>query len=138
MSRCIEFLTELGFGEIIGNDFSLEHIAEDDFDFFGDQFEENISILREEFDDEFIVAMFVDYTPVFMRDDFSEMLSQIEKEFNTDMWGSLIQYEWNTTGESSIFDLMDVLEIGYFDSHLSEVCNKIRSIWESDYGEDEM
>ena len=137
MSKCIEFLTELGFGEIIGNDFSLEHIAEEDFDFFSDQFEKNITILQDEFDDEFIVAMFVHYNPVFMRGDLSEKLSQIEKEFDTDMWGSLIQYEWNTTGESSIFYLMDVLEIGYFDSHLPEVCNKVRSIWENDYGEDE-
>lgn len=136
MSRCIEFLTELGFGEIIGNDFSFEHITDDDFDFFSDQFEKNISILQNDFDDEFIVAMFVHYNPVFMRSNFGEMLSQIEKEFDTDMWGSLIQYEWHTTGASSVFYLMDVLEIGYFDLHLPEVCNKVRSIWDNDYGED--
>lgn len=46
------------------------------------------------------------YNAVFMRRDFGEMLNQIEKQFETDMWGTLIQYEWNETGESSVFYLM--------------------------------
>ena len=138
MSRCTEFLTNLGFREIIDNDFHLEDIDEDVIELYADLFEKNISILRDELDDEFIVEMFVYYNSVFMRVDFSEIIGRIKKEFDTDMWGTMIQYEWNETGESSVFYLLDALSIGYFDSNLSEVCSKVRSTWVNDYGDAEL
>ena len=138
MSRCTEFLTNLGFRETIDNDFPLEDIDDDVIELYADLFEKNISILRDELDDEFIVEMFVYYNSVFMRVDFSEIIGRIKKEFDTDMWGTMIQYEWNETGESSVFYLLDALSIGYFDSHLSEVCSKVRSTWVNDYGDAEL
>ena len=138
MSRCTEFLTNLGFRETIDNDFPLEDIDDDVIELYADLFEKNISILRDELDDEFIVEMFVYYNSVFMRVDFSEIIGRIKKEFDTDMWGTMIQYEWNETGESSVFYLLDALSIGYFDSHLSEGCSKVRSTWVNDYGDAEL
>ena len=139
MSRCVEFLTKLGFGEIIDDcRFDVELINEDDIECFDDLYKENISTLKDEFDDEFILDMFVVYNTIFMRSDFEEMIRQIKKQFDTNMWGTLIQYEWYETGESSVFSLMNNLKIGYFDANLAEVCNKVRSLWVNDYGDDDL
>ncbi len=139
MSSCVEFLTKLGFGGSIDDcRFDFELIDEDDIECFDNLYKNNISTLKEEFDDGFILDMFVVYNTVFMRSDFEEMICQIEEQFDTDMWGTLIQYEWYETGESSVFKLMDNLEIGYFESNLADVCAKVRSVWVSDYGDDEL
>ena len=135
MSTCAEFLSKLGFGEIVED---MELADEYDIELNGSIYEKNITLLKDEFDDEFIVDMFLCYNEVLLCSDFAEMLHLIKKQFDTDMWGTLIQYEWNETGESSVFHLMDVLEVDYFAAHLAEVCDKVRSLWVNDYGDDEL
>ena len=135
MSTCTEFLSELGFGEIVED---MELTDEYDIELNGSIYEKNITLLKDEFDDEFIVDMFLCYNAVLLRSDFAERLHLIKKQFDTDMWGTLVQYEWNETGGSSVFHLMDFLEVGYFEAHLAEVCDKVRSLWVADYGEDEL
>ena len=135
MSKYSEFLTKLGFGKNVAD---MELIYKYDIESNGSIYEKNITLLKDEFDDCFIVDMFLYYNDVLLRSDFEEKLRQIEKQFDTDMWGTLIQYEWSEKGESSVFYLMDVLNVGYFEAHLAEVCDKVRSLWVADYGEDEL
>lgn len=78
------------------------------------------------------------YNSVLLRSDFGEMIDQIKKQRDTGMWETLIQYEWNETGESSAFHLMAVFEIDYFESHLAAVCDKVHSLWINDYGDAEL
>ena len=138
MSSYIDFLTNLGFGEVLQEEFSLEDSDFYDIEMYEDIYSENIEVMKDEFDDGFIIEMFLAFNTVFMRSDFSEMLDQIREQFGTDMWSTLIAYEWNEKGNSSIFELMDNLMIGYFEANISEVCKRVRSVWVNDYGDSEL
>jgi hypothetical protein len=137
MKKLVEFLTKLGFEESICDPFPAVRFEEDDLEWYSDRFEKNISLMRGKFDDEFIVEAFVIYTTAFMVSDFEEKLRQIEIELDADLWAKLIQHEWYMTGESSVFALMDNLMIGYFENHISEVCDHVRSVWENDEYDDD-
>ena len=134
-----QFLLDLDFEEEqIEECIDLEQEEFFDLEYNSSIYQENLVFMKTEFDDYFILQMFSIFSSVFMCSDFKEMLDNIKNQFNTDMWGTLIQYEWNETGESSVFELMDTLEIGYFEANLPIVCNKVRSLWVSDYSDEEL
>ena len=138
MSSYMDFLTKLGFDDVLTEEFSLEDSDFYEIELYEDIYSNNIKKMKDEFDDSFIIEMFVSFNPVFMRSDFGEKLDQIEKQFDTDMWSTLIQYEWNETRNSSIFELMDNLMVGYFEANVGEVCERVRAIWVNDYGDSEL
>ena len=138
MASFIEFLTDLGFGEIIENEFSIEDSNDYDIEHYGNIYRKNIMMMKDEFDDYFIVEVFLYYNTVLMRSDFCEMLNSVKMQMDTDMWSTLIVYEFNETGESSVFSLMDNLTVGYFDANLENICKKVRAVWIEDYGDSEL
>jgi len=128
---CIDFLKEIGFDHELVEDLVESRGVEiyKDVESYKEQIISRIEKMRGEFDDEFIIDMFLFYDTVFINGGFCEKLEKIREQFNTPMWSEAIQYEWATTGESSVFDLMDVWEIGYFEKNLEAVCQKVWSVY---------
>lgn len=138
MASFIKFLSDLGFGDVIKEQFSIEDSDRFDIEGFGDNYRKNIDAMKDEFDDSFIVDCFLSFNTVLMRGDFCQMLEMVKNEFGTDMWGTLIAYEWTETGNSSIMELMDSLEVGRFESELANACETARSVWINDYGDGDL
>lgn len=92
-----------------------------------------LSFMREDFDDWFILAMFATYPAQFMSSSQIDNLLSIKAYFNSDMWSTYIQYEFSETGSSSIFELMDCMIVGEFEERLADTCEKVKSLWISDY-----
>lgn len=136
MEQIKAFLMEQGFDEARIE----EYVSLDDccLDSCAELYAEHLGLMREEFDDWFVLQMFSMYTGVFMRTDFAQQLEAVRRQFDTDMWATLIQYEWSQTGESAVFGLMDDLSVGGFEAGLKEVCANARSLWVQDYGEDDL
>lgn len=138
MSSYIEFLEKLGFGNVLEEEFDLEDHDAYDIEHDGDIYSKNIEEMKGEFDDSFIIDMFLCFNSVLMHPDFCDKLGQIRKQFNTHMWSNLISNEWYETGESSIFKLMNSLEIGDFEANLGEICERVRAVWVNAYGDSEL
>lgn len=136
MFKFVDLLANLGFIDI-DEQFKKEQFNTD-LELYASIYTANINAMKETFDENFILDMLLLYTDVFTYDDFCDKLNRIQNCFNTDMWSSLIQYEWNNYGESSVFELMDCLKTAYFENHLVEVCKKVRNRWIEDYGEGEL
>lgn len=124
MKKCMNFLSELGLGDAAAEFFDPEDFAlvsEQYIEDFADVYAKNIGAIKDEFSDDFVVGMFLCFNTVFMRSDFCEMLDQVREQFGTDLWSEQIEYEWSSTGESAVFELMDSLEIGSFEQRLAGV-----------------
>ena len=135
MNNCKTFLASLGFEDIFSEKCDFNGITALDYEIYGDIYRKNIEVMKVEFHYEFIVDMFLIFNTVFMRSDFNERLESIHRKLDTSLWSELIENEWNTTGDSSIFHLMDLMVSHQFEENIGQICERVCSIWKSQYEE---
>ncbi len=112
--------------EMYSEDFVI-HFYEsiDDIDTLRDNVKYMIDNL---FDKYFILDMIMTYSHNFNETDLKDKLEQVRECFDSDFWFKYMYFEWDEKGYSSIFELIDVLEIGYFEKHLKEICDRLKNI----------
>jgi len=136
MKTIKEFLLSEGYKENLINEYIMpENYYSYDLDYCENIYRKNLSFMRKDFDDSFILEMLSRYSGQFMSSSLFSRLSAVKLQFGTDMWATLIQYEFAETGTSTIFDLMDSLVVREFESELKKACEKIRTIWLDSYGD---
>lgn len=138
MSEIRDFLIATGFEEELVDEYDWaynEHCY--DLDSCERIYTEILTFIREEFDDDFALAMFLHYSSVFSSSCIDQLLA-VKAYFNSDMWATYVAYEYGETGTSSVFELMDVMVVGYFESHLAAVCDKVKAVWVNDYGKEDL
>lgn len=134
MQTIKEFLLAQGYSENLID----KHIPPENYLFFDLEYCEgiyrsNLAFMQKDFDEWFVIEMLAQYSCVFMSSSLQDKLQLARAAFGTDMWSSFVQYEYDHTGHSTLFELIDSLVIGAFETKLANVCKKIRSLWEEDY-----
>lgn len=94
-----------------------------------DTVKENIRYMKDNhFEKYFVLDMVMTYPHQFNGRYLKDKLMKVKECFDTDFWFEYMYFEWDETGYSSIFELFDVLEIGYFEKHVLNICNKLKNI----------
>ena len=134
MRNIRDFLIEEGFDKaLIDDSISPDNYGIYDLESCESVYTSIFSFMREDFDDWYILAMFTLYSGVFLSGSCIDKLGAVKVQFASDMWATYMQYEFSERGISSIFELMDSLVIGEFEAEKANVCDKVKSVWLSDY-----